>query len=244
MEMTSNRLEKYLSFLDETIEYFQDKVVGVDRDRYISDRDIRSILDKTMNDMILCIADISKELLRSKKRSIPDTYRDMVLACHEILGGVTLKVAPLTRSRNETIHEYLKINWQNIVIAKNKLQDIREFVQAVKNNLAPDESVLEQRFKNLIQAIKSCDPGLVSLELNMIKNNYNLKEFLEVKGYFLTDTAKKMEFKEDDPARLEKFSQIVSYLRAAETGGEIGININIKNKNEPPSQDGDDFTPK
>ena len=56
--MTSNRLEKYLSFLDETIEYFQDKVVGVDRDRYISDRDIRSILDKTMNDMILCIADI------------------------------------------------------------------------------------------------------------------------------------------------------------------------------------------
>ena len=125
--MTSNKLEKYLSFLDETIEYFQDKVVGVDRDRYISDRDIRSILDKTMNDMILCIADISKELLRSKKRSIPDTYRDMVLACHEILGGVTLKVAPLTRSRNETIHEYLKINWQNIVIAKNKLQDIRVY---------------------------------------------------------------------------------------------------------------------
>jgi uncharacterized protein YutE (UPF0331/DUF86 family) len=112
----------------ETIHYFLRKMEGVDRDRYMADRDIRSILDKTINDIILCLVDIAEDLLRSHKRPIPDTYRDTILACYDILGESALKVAPLVKRRNEMIHQYLKVNWQNIVTVKNKLPEIREFV--------------------------------------------------------------------------------------------------------------------
>ena len=131
----SERLEKYLAFLSESIEYFQKKLEGVDRDRYFADRDIRSILDKTINDMILTVTDISKEFLKAKGRLVPDTYRDRVLACHEFIGDVVLKVAPLTKNRNEMIHQYLKINWQNVMIVKNKIRDIEQFADEVRNNL-------------------------------------------------------------------------------------------------------------
>lgn len=241
--MQSNKLEKYLSFLDESIEYFQRKIEGIDRDRYISDRDVRSILDKTINDIILCTVDISKELLKNKKRNVPDTYKDIVLACFEFVGKTVLKVAPLTSSRNETIHQYLKINWQNIINVKKKLYDIEDFATAVKETLGMDKSMmLEQRYKNLIHAIELCDPGLVSLELNTIKNNYNLREFVVAKGPYLAEITKKLEFKESDPTRIEKLSQIVRYLRNAEIGGDIGIEI--KNKTQSPPRSDDDFIPK
>lgn len=126
------KLSRLLSFLDETADYFVAKVEQIDRDRYFADRDSRNILDKSINDLILCIVDISEECLKMRGRAVPDTYKDTVLACHEFLGDVVLKVAPLTRHRNETIHQYLKMNWQNIVTVRNKIPDIREFADRVK----------------------------------------------------------------------------------------------------------------
>jgi uncharacterized protein YutE (UPF0331/DUF86 family) len=79
--------------------------------------------------------DIAEEILKANNRNIPETYKDTILACHEVLGDIVLKISPLTRHRNETIHQYLKINWQNIVTVKNKLQDIREFAEQAKRCL-------------------------------------------------------------------------------------------------------------
>lgn len=124
-------VSKLLSFLKETIEYFLAKVREVDRDKYFADRDIRNILDKTINDIILSVVDLSEECLKRNKRAIPDTYRDTVLACHEFLGEIVLKIAPLVKHRNETVHQYLKINWQNIVAVKNKIPDIKSFIEKV-----------------------------------------------------------------------------------------------------------------
>jgi uncharacterized protein YutE (UPF0331/DUF86 family) len=126
------RLEKLTEFLNETIHYFLRKLEGVDRDRYFADRDIRSILDKTINDIILCTIDIAEELLKNNSRTIPETYRDTILSCHEFVGDVAIRVAPIVKHRNEVIHEYLKVNWQNIVTIKNKLSDIKEFVEKTK----------------------------------------------------------------------------------------------------------------
>lgn len=123
------RIERLILFLEESIDYFLRKLEGVDRDRYFADRDIRSILDKTINDIILSIVDISEELLKFHKRRVPDTYKDTILACHEFIGDVVLKTATLVKHRNETIHQYLKINWQNIVTVKNRISDIREFIK-------------------------------------------------------------------------------------------------------------------
>lgn len=134
----SNKVERLFSFLDETIEYFLAKIQIVDKDRYFADRDSRNILDKTINDIILCIVDISEECLKKRKRSIPDTYKDSILACHEFLGDVILRVAPLTKHRNETIHQYLKVNWQNIVTVKNKIPDIQDFADKAKTMLSDE----------------------------------------------------------------------------------------------------------
>lgn len=127
--------DKLFSFLYETIDYFLQKIEGIDRDRYFADRDIRNILDKTINDIVLCIVDISEEALKANKRAIPETYKDTILACYELTGETALKIAPLTKHRNETMHQYLKINWQNIVTIKNKLSEIREFAEKAKSCL-------------------------------------------------------------------------------------------------------------
>lgn len=127
-----DRFEKLISFLEETVDYFLKKAEDVDRDRYFADRDIRYILDKAINDIILCLADISEEVLKSKGRSIPDSYKDTILACHEFVGDIALKVAPLTKHRNEVVHQYLKVNWQNIVTVKGKINEIKEFASKIK----------------------------------------------------------------------------------------------------------------
>jgi uncharacterized protein YutE (UPF0331/DUF86 family) len=131
----NHRLNKLLSFLTETIDYFFRKIEGVDRDRYFADRDIRNILDKSINDIILCIVDISEEILKGHKRNIPETYKDTILSCYEFIGDITLKIAPLVKHRNETIHQYLKINWQNIITVKDRMPVIREFAERTKDLL-------------------------------------------------------------------------------------------------------------
>ncbi|MEW6002085.1 MAG: HepT-like ribonuclease domain-containing protein [Nitrospirota bacterium] len=127
-----DRFDKLFGFMEDAINYFLTKIEGVDRDRYFANRDIRNILDKTINDIILCVVDISEEVLKKQGRSIPDTYKDTILACHEFVGDIVFKVAPLVKHRNEAIHQYLKINWQNIVTIKNSLPDIRKFIDKAK----------------------------------------------------------------------------------------------------------------
>ncbi|MCX5866975.1 MAG: DUF86 domain-containing protein [Proteobacteria bacterium] len=122
----ANRL---IGFINESTVYFTAKLEKVDKDRYFADRDIRNILDKTINDIILCMVDLAEECLKKHKKTIPDTYKDTVLACHEYFGEVALRVAPLVKRRNETIHQYLKVNWQNILAIKNRIDDLREFAK-------------------------------------------------------------------------------------------------------------------
>jgi len=130
--MPDRKEEMLFAFMDETIDYFLKKMDGVDRDLYIADRDRRYILDKSINDIILCMVDLAEECLKKHKRAIPDTYRDTVLACNEFAGDITLKVAPLVKLRNEAIHLYLKVNWQNIIAVKTRIDDIKLFAAALK----------------------------------------------------------------------------------------------------------------
>ena len=127
-----DRVNKLFDFMEDTISYFLRKCEGLDKDRYFADRDIRNILDKTINDIILCMVDISEEVLKKHGRSIPDTYKDTILTCHEFVGNIVFKVAPLVKHRNEAIHQYLKVNWQNIITVKERIPDIREFVNKAK----------------------------------------------------------------------------------------------------------------
>lgn len=125
-------IDRLLTFLEESVVYFESKLAGVDRDRYFADRDIRSILDKTINDIILCLVDICEEILKRNRRSVPDTYRDTILSCHEFIGDIALSIAPLVQHRNEMIHQYVKINWQNIAAVKQKIDVITTFIGLVR----------------------------------------------------------------------------------------------------------------
>ncbi len=131
-----DKVNRLLSFAGETVRYFLTKVENVKRDRYLADRDLRSILDKTINDLILCLVDLAEECLKKHRRTIPDTYKDTILACYDILGEGVLSVAPLVKHRNETIHQYLKVNWQNILVVKNRITAIEEFIETVRKALS------------------------------------------------------------------------------------------------------------
>jgi uncharacterized protein YutE (UPF0331/DUF86 family) len=127
-----DRIKRQTAFVEDSVVYLEKKMTGVNRDRYFADRDIRSILDKTINDLILCLVDLAEECLKKGKRSVPDTYKDTILACDEFLGDIVLKVAPLVRHRNELVYQYLKVNWQNIVTVENRIPDIKAFVEKNK----------------------------------------------------------------------------------------------------------------
>lgn len=133
--MENQKINKLFSFLKETIEYFLSRLEGVDKDRYFADRDRRNILDKSINDIILCLVDIAEECLKKNNRAIPDTYRDTILACYEFVGDIVFKIAPLVKHRNEAIHQYLKVNWQNIIIVKDRINEIEKFAEKVRINL-------------------------------------------------------------------------------------------------------------
>ena len=127
-----NKAKRLLDFIEDTMDYFSTKIENVDRDLYFADRDLRNILDKTINDIILCIVDISEECLKKHGRNISDTYKDTILAFLEFIGDIVLKVAPLVRHRNEAIHQYLRVNWQNIITVSQKLPEVAEFVKRAR----------------------------------------------------------------------------------------------------------------
>ncbi|MCX8069985.1 MAG: hypothetical protein N2738_05715 [Thermodesulfovibrionales bacterium] len=72
------------------------------------------------------------EFLKIQGRQIPDTYRDTILACYEFVGDIVLKVAPLVKNKNELIHQYLKVNWQNIVTVMQKTDIVLDYVNALE----------------------------------------------------------------------------------------------------------------
>ena len=133
--MSDIKVKRLFAFLDEVLDYFLVRSEGIDKDLYFADRDKRNILDKSMNDIILCLIDIAEECLKKNNRNIPDTYRDTILACHEFIGDTVLKIAPLVKHRNETIHQYLKVNWQNITVVKSKINEIKEFIEKTRKLL-------------------------------------------------------------------------------------------------------------
>lgn len=61
------------------------------------------------------------------------------MACYELLGDIALKIAPLVKHCNETIYQYLKVNWQNIVAVKTRTADIEKFLERARTFLLADE---------------------------------------------------------------------------------------------------------
>jgi uncharacterized protein YutE (UPF0331/DUF86 family) len=118
--MRKSQTYEIIAFLKEEISYFKVKSKGISFDRFTSDKDLRKILNATLNEIVLAIVDLAGECLRKAGRRVPNTYREIILTTRELLGDIALKAAPLAKLRNETIHEYMNINWKNIQYLRSR----------------------------------------------------------------------------------------------------------------------------
>lgn len=127
-----DKIERIAEFIMEETTFFEETVRNLDKESYIANPILRRAVDKSINDIILALVDISMNLLRVKKRTLPKTYKQIILSTFEFVGDVVYKVAPLVKCRNETIHNYMNINWENVKTIKNSLNEIRQFVEKVR----------------------------------------------------------------------------------------------------------------
>src|SRR4030042_2449528 len=118
--MRKSQTYEIIAFLKEEISYFNVKSKGVSFDKFMSDKDLRKILNATLNEIVLATVDLAGECLRKAGRRVPNTYREIILTTRDILGDIALKAAPLAKLRNETIHEYININWKNVQYLRTK----------------------------------------------------------------------------------------------------------------------------
>lgn len=137
--MTDEKSYTLLSFLREETDYFEQKSKDVVYEEFASNKDLRKILNATLNDLVLALVDLAGECLRKSGIRVPTTYREIILSTREIVGKTALSAAPLAKMRNETVHEYMNVNWKNIQFLRARgLEIIREYISAAESILRGD----------------------------------------------------------------------------------------------------------
>ncbi len=124
--MGSEKIYTIMDFLREEADYFKEKSAGLTYEEYSSNKDLKKILNSTLNDLVLAVVDLAGELLKKARKRVPNTYRDIILASRSVVGDIALKVAPLAKLRNESIHEYMNVNWKNIQFVRSSGIDVVE----------------------------------------------------------------------------------------------------------------------
>ena len=138
--MSNDKAYSILSFIKEETAYFDKKAKDVSFEDFFSNKDLRKILNATLNELILALVDLAGECLRKSGRRVPTTYREIILSTGEIIGKIAMKAAPLAKMRNETVHEYMNVNWKNVQFLRSKgLATIREYATAAETILAPND---------------------------------------------------------------------------------------------------------
>lgn len=118
-------------FIQQEMDIYIKMLETVDRNVYFNEQILRKAIDKTLNDIILACIDLTTLFLRIKKRVVPKNYRDIILSSHEFVGDLSYKIAPLVKCRNEAIHGYLKINWENVKVISKAKDDILSYVNKI-----------------------------------------------------------------------------------------------------------------
>ncbi len=88
---------------------------------------------------MIAIVDISKIIMSSRKKLIPETYRESVVKASQILklpNEFVGKFERWTKLRNIITHEYLDIKWKKISnFIQNSEPYLQKFISAVKNSI-------------------------------------------------------------------------------------------------------------
>jgi len=133
------KIKQIETFIKNETDFFNKLVKELNRDVYVGDPILKRAVDKSLNDIILAIVDLSINFLRIKKRKIPKTYKEIILSTYEFVGDIAYKIAPLTRCRNEIIHGYMNINWENVKTIRASIDEILSFVDKLLNSVGENK---------------------------------------------------------------------------------------------------------
>ncbi len=135
----SKKIKEIEAFINQEVDLFLKMLQNTTIEVYSAEPILRRAIDKSLNDIVLASVDLAAILLRIKRRVIPKTYKEIILSTYEFIGDITLKIAPLVACRNDTIHGYLKLSWNNVKTIRNAKDDILLYVNKIVS-VAEEES--------------------------------------------------------------------------------------------------------
>ena len=134
-EIDKARLEKIVVFIESEIIYFS-KFKKISFDEYEKEHSIRGELERWIENLMNSTLDMSKIILASEKKPIPETYKKIVLEASMFFGfekEFSDRLSEWMRLRNILAHEYLDIRWKDISdFLKNGKPYLEKFLRQVK----------------------------------------------------------------------------------------------------------------
>jgi uncharacterized protein YutE (UPF0331/DUF86 family)/predicted nucleotidyltransferase len=141
-------LKRIIMFLEEQMSLYPD-FRNFTRSEYENNVHQRNDIERWIENIINASIDISKVVLASEKKSVPDTYRDSVKRAAETLGlsqDSVEKFEIWVKLRNILAHEYLDIKWKRIQDFiqnsephfRSLVSSVKEFIAKVSENTEPE----------------------------------------------------------------------------------------------------------
>lgn len=127
-------LRSHIRFLENEFADIK-KLERLSRQEYIENNDIRRNVERWVENLVMSAIDISKIILASKKKEIPQTYRETLF--HFAIGLLdedsAQRFSQFTELRNILAHEYLDIKWKKIIkFIKDASGLYPEFIEKTK----------------------------------------------------------------------------------------------------------------
>ncbi|MBI4599594.1 DUF86 domain-containing protein [Candidatus Uhrbacteria bacterium] len=131
-------LLEHLTFLENELADAE-KFSVVTRKEYLEDRDMRRNTERWIENCVMGALDITKIILASEKRDVPQTYKDMLYEFGMLFVSEEFAVpfSEYASFRNILAHEYLDLRWERIeTFLRTAPPRYAQFISAVKAYLA------------------------------------------------------------------------------------------------------------
>jgi uncharacterized protein YutE (UPF0331/DUF86 family) len=105
------------------------------KDDFAADPYLRDIVERNLEVAAQCVLDIAHRLIALSGQQKPRDYYEAILHLGEM--GVVppdfaRQLAPLAGFRNILVHEYLQVDWNEVISHLNRLDDLHRLAQAVR----------------------------------------------------------------------------------------------------------------
>ena len=142
MQTEYNGIEKRLDELSERLARLEPlksrSRIDFDQDAYL-----RDIAERNLEISIQCCIDICNRIISLENARKPADYYEAILLIGElgiIPPSFARKIAPMAGFRNILVHEYLVLDWGEVYNNLQRLNDLEQFAQLIRNWLQPKKS--------------------------------------------------------------------------------------------------------